>query len=702
MFKVRVSRRDEQQEYIDCYSVEEFNDFPLSGIKTVKKYLGFGGKSISYCEKWACFDIETSHNHNEDNLIGWCYQWAFYFNGSAFVGRKPSEFMKLLKLIHSDKDMLVIFVHNLAYEFSYLYQFLHMLDDDIEMLAISTHKPITIKLKTLKIEFRCSYRLSNMSLNGWCEKYKTLHTKAVGAIDYDVIRYQDTPLDLNTDWYYMLSDVVCMDDALHYELKGFTIANAPITSTGFVRDDMRKAYKLDPNNRKEFRKTMLNFEQYRLLKAVFAGGLTHGNRWKANLTIKGNIKHFDFRSFYPSVIATQLFPMGPFTTYYDYEADKTTLDITEIETLSKDYCLLICLEMEDVSIIKGVTLPYLQIDKIRKQNIGNFDYKILKADNGRALQVKGRFNFIATELDYEIIKKQYHCEALFINKILISQKGKLPKWFLDNNDKYFHAKLNLKGVDNDLYMKSKNKLNAQYGMSASDPIHNIIEVSYESGEWSEENQHKDEDTCKGLLKKYYASHNSFMRYQWGVWVTAYCRNMLVKMVELVGYENFLYCDTDSIFYVDDGKNTEKLYEWNKENYNTRIERGEYIINEKTGEPYEYLAFEDEDDGITEFKFLHAKCYGFIGKEGLQVTIAGVPKKGKGITREEELQSLDNLQNGFIFKKCGGTRISYNYHAVENIKINGHKLEVGSSGVILDKEYEVGYIDEEKYIGYEYV
>ena len=39
-----------------------------------------------------------------------------------------------------------------------------------------------------------------------------------------------------------------------------------------------------------------------------------------------------------------------------------------------------------------------------------------------------------------------------------------------------------------------------------------------------------------------------MAYQLGVWTTSNARNQLMEFVELVGYENFIYADTDSIFY----------------------------------------------------------------------------------------------------------------------------------------------------------
>ena len=69
---------------------------------------------------------------------------------------------------------------------------------------------------------------------------------------------------------------------------------------------------------------------------------------------------------------------------------------------------------------------------------------------------------------------------------MIARKGPLPKQYLDVIDKYYQDKTMLKnGPDGESedaaderqyqYMKSKNKLNGIYGMSAQDPIRESIQ-----------------------------------------------------------------------------------------------------------------------------------------------------------------------------------------------------------------------------------
>ena len=77
------------------------------------------------CKNFICLDTETSHNHNEEFPECWIYQWSFTFNHSIYYGRRPSELIDKLKDIIQFYSLninrkLLVFVHNLPYDFSYL------------------------------------------------------------------------------------------------------------------------------------------------------------------------------------------------------------------------------------------------------------------------------------------------------------------------------------------------------------------------------------------------------------------------------------------------------------------------------------------------------------------------------------------------------------------------------------------------------
>lgn len=624
------------------------------------------GKKTPICNTLICLDTETSHNHDEQNPIGWVYQWCFSFQGQLVYGRKPSQFIQALKTVCeglqiSENKKLMIFVHNLSYDIQYLKQYLiDAFGTDYKMLAVFSHKFISFEIGN--IIFRCSYRLTNKSLAKFSKDMNAKHGKLVGAIDYDVIRYQDTPLK-RKDWRYMFYDVVALHESitnlLHDEHD--TLVSLPLTSTGFVRRDGRNASrKFCKNWHRKFTGTALSLVQYQACKSSFSGGITHGNRFYSEKTVTGTIKHYDFRSHYPTQLRVQDFPVGKFNLL------GRNMDAEKLKPYFADYCLLVLLVFENAELrTKDITLPYMQASKV-KQGMAKGGHTI--EDNGRVLKFDGICKMWVTDVDLKILWKQYKFTSYNFETVLCSVKGKLPEWFVKFVDKYYFEKSDYKKqvrkakaekneqkeIESELsLMKSKNRLNGIYGMVAT----SILRESYfmtATGDWSSEYEKSPEE----LIERFYKSRNNYLPFQWASWVTSYARAQLVEMVELVGYDNFLYCDTDSAFFIDDtGESERKIDEWNKARYNDSISIGAYI--ESDGEIVVYNQFENEKENITSFRFLHAKCYAYVTDgEKLKCVIAGVrDRKGKD-TREKELQTIDNLKSGFVFSRMGGTKAVY--------------------------------------------
>ena len=60
-------------------------------------------------------------------------------------------------------------------------------------------------------------------------------------------------------------------------------------------------------------------------------------------------------------------------------------------------------------------------------------------------------------------------------------------------------------------------------------------------------------------------------------------------------------------------------------------------------------------------------------------------KVTGITKEEELQDIDNLRTGFTFKECGGTRALYTYNDINSYVYNDCNIPYADSCIILPVE-----------------
>ena len=678
MFTVEVNTKTGPED-VDVYTVEDAR-FPVLTWRKVKHRRKF----IEYAEQFATLDTETSHI---EDRAGWIYQWAVKLGKYVYVGRRPSEIIALIeKLVEvyglTDERKIIFYVHNLSYDFQYLKHYLKEYDVNLRVMATDAHKLISADVRGIK--FVCSYRLTNLSLNTFAKQYAQKYLKAAGAIDYGVIRYQDTELT-KTDWFYMVSDVFSQWDAISNYLKinGFDYAaDAPLTSTGFVRTDCRHASERSLNWRKKFMNSQLSLEQYNLMRASFMGGITIAS-WKyAGKTVRAGdpgvpgLKHYDFTSSYPARQMMDYFPTGRPAWYGEVNSTK------EFKELLENYCCTFIITLYNVHIKPGITAPYIPSSKC-------MDYSGILKINGKVVFAE-KLSICINEIDFKWIHKQYTFDDYSVSKMLIFKRGKIPAWLREQIMKYYRNKSTLKKADPNLYMASKAKLNGIYGMSATAIVRDQFYINSDCVIESAEGD-------AGLqISNFYNSRNSFMPYQYGTYTTAWARDALMQMVEIVGYNNFLYCDTDSVFYISDPETDKRMDEFNAALRDRAITAGAYIDENNI------LGVATEEPAFKSFRALHAKCYALEEKNAsgdyeLKVTIAGIPKsaekwtdgKRQTITNAEELGCIDNLKNGFIFTDCGGVRAVYiEQEEIIETEINGHKTELSSSAIILPIEKEI--------------
>ena len=192
----------------------------------------------------AGFDIETSSFYNHDLKCAITYEWTFgigfikdgEFSRLKTYGRTWDQFYILLDAVSkilelSSKKRLVVYVHNLPYE----WQFMRKHFSWTKVFFIDERKPV-YAINSMNVEFRCSLKLSGKSLAKTAKdlvKYKS--KKMVGDLDYSLIRTPETPLT-PTELGYCEADV---DVILCYiqekiEQEG-DITHIPLTKTGYVR-----------------------------------------------------------------------------------------------------------------------------------------------------------------------------------------------------------------------------------------------------------------------------------------------------------------------------------------------------------------------------------------------------------------------------------------------------------------------------------
>lgn len=125
---------------------------------------------------------ETAEYWNNLEPVCVSYIWQFSYNDKVYYGREIQDFKKVLEDLPEDIN-IIIWVHNLSYEFHFLTNFLTWKN----VFARSPHKPMKATCYEFpKIEFRCTYMLTRLSLKTWGNE---LGTYKDNPIDYEKLEH---------------------------------------------------------------------------------------------------------------------------------------------------------------------------------------------------------------------------------------------------------------------------------------------------------------------------------------------------------------------------------------------------------------------------------------------------------------------------------------------------------------------------------
>lgn len=645
-----------------------WNEFPFD---ILKKDIVKSGKHKMYQRHPMTFDIETSKIPTDDkgHYQAFMYIWQVCIEGNVVFGRRWEELQEFMeKVVNayklSEEERVVVYVHNLSFEFQFIQDYFKFTD----VFAMASRSILTAK--TAHLEFRCSYKLSNMSLAKFIENTpNTLHYKGVDDLDYSTVRTPDTPLN-EVELGYCFNDVKGLYECVMELLKEDNIATIPLTSTGYVRRDCRKAMNKNKNNRKMFLRSRLTLLQYKLLRECFRGGNTAGDRYLTNLILK-NVGSYDVSSSYPFQMIAREYPLGK----WNYGVIP---DIKTLEEYNRKYCTIARYSFKNIRLRDEKPIPYISQSKCLA--LGD-DREIY---NGRILYADC-LTLSMTNIDFDIVKEQYVYDEIAVEEFHYSRKGLLPKELRDTIMYYFEKKSKLKGDEEHYYeyMKSKNKLNSIYGMTVTNILN--TEIEYHDGEYTEKKMTEKE--MEEALDKYYKNHRSFLNYSWGVFVTAYARRELEDGLNIAGLDT-IYCDTDSVKYI--GDHDKEFEEYNRRLNNECEEKGIKNYAELNGKRF-YMGIFDKEKGYDEFITLGAKKYAFLQNGKLGITVSGLSKK-KGAEELEKKGGLRRFQRNEVFYNSGRTIAQYNSEKDHDITVDGCTFSTASNLALVDTTYTLGISD----------
>lgn len=660
-------------------------EFPVPWFKLLPRQKRGPGNpgtrgQYEYKDLITAFDIETTRLREfDDNTVMYIWMWSFG-NEYLVIGRTWEQFEELMDVIQvslQDGERLVVWVHNLSYEFSFLRGIHRFKASDV--FAIKSRKILNCKWGA--VEFKCSYLHSNMSLSEYTSRMKVEHQKLSGVeFDYSKRRLPWTPMT-ERELQYCYNDVLGLIEAITVDMKaeGDNIYTFPATSTGYVRRDAKAAMRLF--NWQSLHDMLPDMRIYTMLREAFRGGDVHANRYFAGQIVR-NGHSADRSSSYPDIQCNELFPMSAFALMEDPKDIDAMVDLIERRgRAALMRCAITALRLKEST----WPVPYLSRDKCR--NILNG-----KWDNGRILEADYLETTI-TDVDLRILMKEYEWDDIVFTDVAHARYGRLPRPLIDVTIDYYRKKTALKGVDGQeiFYTKNKNKLNSIYGMMAQNPCRRSLLYTQDGviDEWGQVDFYPEDGrkTDEELLEQ--ANRRAFLSYAWGCWVTVWARYRLHEGIWTVIEQGgeFIYCDTDSVKYIGEVDWTA----YNSARIAASSESGAWA-DDPAGNRHYMGVFEQEHDW-TQFSTLGAKKYvytelGRDGREKLISTIAGV---GKTLGAKELLEAggIAAFKPGFVFREAGGLEAVYNDEVDELVEIDGHQLRITPNVTLRESSYTLG-------------
>lgn len=640
-------------------------------------------KKLKKCEKYITGNCPQNACKHWIPPYAYMYHWQFCIDKYVIFGRRWEEFTDFIDRLHRELGLketvlLPVYVHNLGYEFQFLRGILPLTE------VFSTKERQPIRARSKGIEWRCSYKLSNMSLSKFCENSEgVIHYKG-GDFDYEKIRTADTPLT-ESELSYCYNDVRGLCECIADKLRDDTVTTIPLTSTGYVRRECREAVLSNSKNKIAFKNCALDLETYEHCKEARRGGNTHANAAYAGQLLKHLISR-DIQSSYPARLMIDQFPQR-FMKSNPHRVE---------DHIQQGYAVLFRVLLKDVIKKESFGIPYLSLSKM---------HNLQKAveDNGRILQADF-LDMWVTDVDWKIIKEQYDYSAVKYVQSYIAKYDYLPLELRQKVMHFYELKTKLKGVIGKEYeyMKSKNKLNAIFGMMLTDIIGAVIQYE-DTHSWSEKKNLSDKEKIEAL-ERYYKNRRSFLSYQHGVWTTAHARRELERGLNIC---EPVYCDTDSCkTFAEYAGAFDKL---NAQIMN-EIDRSPLPpLIEHEGKTYVMGIW--EDDGVYK-KFITwgAKKYAFVKekkahalnrthnpvkvlspeepKELVETVVAGLGKQ-EGAEHITEI-GIENFSPGEIFFPSGRLTAVYNDDpTLHKIIVEGCEMTTASYMAALPGTYRLG-------------
>lgn len=656
----------------------------------------------------AGFDIETTSTDKG----AFMYKWQMVFGEFLISGRTWEEWCVVMEAIqrayqfgttvegkgkkrHTFVKTFILWIANQGYEFQFFcrrkWNGAPLIQQDskgnADVFADSMRRPLKTMLSFTGTENNSAITVYDAlkfstSLDQLAKDYGITKKKkkkmpdgsVVSDLDYSVKRNTQTPLN-DEEEEYCDADVEILYEWAHYYNSAYVIQNqiCPMTSTGIIRYAVTESYdefatKADYNATLSMHPSF--GEYYRIIRFLYRGGFTYGHRAKAGKNI-ADVVGKDFTSSYPAcLLQSDEFPITAFSSR----------SISSVDELDKYSNKAWYADFEFTNIIQTRGISVENVFKLHEYKTSASQCRSETGcvlDNGKIAFAK-KITVTLTSLDFECYKKFYKWSDVKVTKLMVAEKGKIPAWLSRVIKHYYKLKSSLKAAGKGgttEYALSKAVVNGIYGLLIQRLVHDEIRFDPDAAEiWGSSRLHFDREEERMRMQDEYETaigrdKRTIMlnggkpkvvtNPYWGIYTTSIARKRLLDAIYELG-DDFVYCDTDSVYYTNEEAHTEYFEKWNADTYafndTNLIEQEFHTLGDF--DPVEL----NDGDGIVKYNFktLGAKRYIKWSGSNIHATVAGLPhgaleRKARGelkldphkkLTEEEATQVVNWIVDNF--------------------------------------------------------
>lgn len=602
----------------------------------------------------AAFDIETTRFQN----MAFMYIWQFGIGEDLVVyGRTWEEFQEWLRIVQGELRLahdfqLVVYVHDLRYDFQFFKQFVHI--DEGSIIARTQHK--ILQFSAGCFEFRDSYSYTEQPLR---EMGKAVGIEKLPDFDYSSIRLPCSQLS-EREMQYCENDIRILTRFFAAECDAFNVpSRIPLTLTKRVERYLASEMSRSCTRHERFNMAGRQLdatkeEDYEILKYLriaYFGGFNYATAQFRGDKLRG-VFGADIDTSYISQIMLHRFPVTKFKKM-DIDGGSWFQDhILELIDGSGSFKNRACLIHFKADYIKA-KIPELAFLPIYPKNWLHRSPEARRRMKTEHVSECSDVETVLTDIDFRLFYKWYDITGLQILDIYSSRYMPLPEYVINASITLAAQKHASKehlqlikdsgeipsNIDIAEYMLVKSMCARIYGVFVKDPIRMQYVYDNESCRVMPAGLTGIERAAEGLDVNGEGKKNfSPTLYQWGVWVASWARKSLLDpLYEIATYSpipqpdpdhffnrTVIYSDTDSIYWHDNPEGLRIIQEYNEkkakqvqkfcakygiENPHDIAGIGQYKI--------EYYKF---------FKVLGLKQYAFIdNKSHFQYHISGLPQ-----------------------------------------------------------------------------